>query len=222
MVLETSLRRFQNRSINNWEKVENQSFWSFWPIVHQAIVLLSLLLTIDRILILFWCFHCWLWISKCWLEFVSFGNKHLKCCKGYWGCKDYFSLQTSVAHLEEHMSMFYFYFENFFHESLMLVMVAKIIVFFLQRIKVTVITNITVWKVSVFGVFLGRIFAHLDWIQRDKRVCSPNAGKYGQKNSEYGNFSHSTCICYSIHLCFYCSCLFMFWNWQKQSPEGVL
>ena len=38
------------------------------------------------------------------------------------------------------------------------------------------------WKVSVFGVFLVRIFPHLDWIQRDPpylSVFSLNAVKYG-------------------------------------------
>ena len=35
------------------------------------------------------------------------------------------------------------------------------------------------WKVSVFGVFLVRIFSHLDWIWRDYLfVFSTNAGKY--------------------------------------------
>ena len=37
------------------------------------------------------------------------------------------------------------------------------------------------WNVSVFGVFLVRIFSHLDWIRRDiphLSVFSPNVGKY--------------------------------------------
>ena len=40
----------------------------------------------------------------------------------------------------------------------------------------------TAWKVSVFEVFLVRIFPHLDWIRSDTphlSVFSPNAGKYG-------------------------------------------
>ena len=40
----------------------------------------------------------------------------------------------------------------------------------------------TAWKVSVFEVFLARIFPHLDWIRRDilyLSVFSLNAGKYG-------------------------------------------
>ena len=41
----------------------------------------------------------------------------------------------------------------------------------------------TVWKVSIFGVFLVRIFPH-----------SPNAGKYDQKSSEYGDFSRSRIV----------------------------
>ena len=38
----------------------------------------------------------------------------------------------------------------------------------------------TTWKVSIFGVFLVRIFPHLDWIRRDTSylpALSPNAGK---------------------------------------------
>ena len=40
----------------------------------------------------------------------------------------------------------------------------------------------TAWKVSVFGVFLVRIFPNSDWIQEDTlhlSVLSPNARKYG-------------------------------------------
>ena len=43
-------------------------------------------------------------------------------------------------------------------------------------------------------VFLVRIFPHSDWIRRDTSylsVFSPNAGKYDQKNSEYGHFLRS-------------------------------
>ena len=39
----------------------------------------------------------------------------------------------------------------------------------------------TLWKASVFGVFLVRIFPHSDWIGRNTEylsVFSPNAGKY--------------------------------------------
>ena len=38
-----------------------------------------------------------------------------------------------------------------------------------------------VWKVSVFGVFLVRIFPNLDWIPENR----------DQKNSEYEHFSRS-------------------------------
>ena len=34
--------------------------WRYW------MVLVSLLLTLNRFHILFWCIHCWLWTSKCW------------------------------------------------------------------------------------------------------------------------------------------------------------
>ena len=39
--------------------------------------------------------------------------------------------------------------------------------------------NGTVWKVSVFGVFLVRIVKHSDWIRLSPSVFSPNVGKYG-------------------------------------------
>ena len=41
-----------------------------------------------------------------------------------------------------------------------------------------------VWKVSVFRVFLVRIFLDSDWIRRDAEyfsIFSPNTGKYGPK-----------------------------------------
>ena len=41
-----------------------------------------------------------------------------------------------------------------------------------------------VWKVSIFRVFLVRIFPHSDWTRRDTEylsVFSPNAGNYGPK-----------------------------------------
>ena len=49
--------------------------------------------------------------------------------------------------------------------------------------------HVTAWKVSVFGIFLVRIFPYSDWIRRDASylsVFSPNAGNAEQKNSEYG------------------------------------
>ena len=47
-------------------------------------------------------------------------------------------------------------------------------------IFVVIIFRVTPWKVSVFGVFLVRIFPHLNWIGRDSSylsVFSLNAGK---------------------------------------------
>ena len=56
-------------------------------------------------------------------------------------------------------------------------------------------------KVSVFGVFLVRVFPHSDGIRRDLRVqlqiqsISPYSERMrentDQKNSKYGHFSHS-------------------------------
>ena len=42
-------------------------------------------------------------------------------------------------------------------------------------------TSVTAWKVSIFAVFLVRIFPHSDLIRENT----------DQKNSEYGHFSHS-------------------------------
>ena len=61
------------------------------------------------------------------------------------------------------------------------------------RIPVKVLTA---WKVSVFGVFLVRVFLHLERIRRDTlylhlSVFSPNAGKYGPENPEHKHFSRS-------------------------------
>ena len=42
--------------------------------------------------------------------------------------------------------------------------------------------------------FLARIFLHLDWIRRDTpyiSLFSPNVGKYGPENYEYGHISCS-------------------------------
>ena len=51
------------------------------------------------------------------------------------------------------------------------------------------------WEVSVFGVFLVRIFPQMDWIRVDKEYLSPYSVQMlenkMQKNSEYGNFSRS-------------------------------
>ena len=52
----------------------------------------------------------------------------------------------------------------------------------------------TAWKVSVFGVFLVRIFPHSDWVQRYTEylsVISPNMRKYGPEKLQNGYFSRS-------------------------------
>ena len=48
----------------------------------------------------------------------------------------------------------------------------------------------TAWKVSVFAVFLVRIFPHLDWIRWDPYSVQMRENT-DQKNSEYGSFSLS-------------------------------
>ena len=46
----------------------------------------------------------------------------------------------------------------------------------------------TAWKVSVFEVFLVRIFPHLDWLRRDTPKNT------NQKNPEYRHFSRSVYV----------------------------
>ena len=57
---------------------------------------------------------------------------------------------------------------------------------------------ITAWHVSVFAVFLVRIFPHSDWIRRDTSylsVFSPNAGKYGPEITPYLDTFHTVQYC---------------------------
>ena len=55
--------------------------------------------------------------------------------------------------------------------------------------------SIELLKVSVFGVFLVRIFPHSDWIRRDTKLVSPYSvwmrENTDQKNSKYEKFSRS-------------------------------
>ena len=56
---------------------------------------------------------------------------------------------------------------------------------------------ITAWEVSIFEVFLVRIFPHSDWIQRDTEylsVFSPNGGKYGPKKLQSWTL-FTQCLC---------------------------
>ena len=55
----------------------------------------------------------------------------------------------------------------------------------------------TTWKVSVFRVFLVRLFPHLDWIRRDARylsVFNTNTEKYWPEKLRKGHFSRSAII----------------------------
>ena len=62
------------------------------------------------------------------------------------------------------------------------------------------------WKVSVFGVFLVRIFPHLDWIRRAEYGEILRISPYlvripentDHKNSEIGHFSRSEKIAFSM------------------------
>ena len=78
---------------------------------------------------------------------------------------------------------------------------------------------------SAFGVFLVRIFLHLDWIRRDTpylSVFSPNAGNYGPEKLRIQTLftqclaNNWLCCCWdcmkvSINCCCYCwySCLLL-------------
>ena len=66
---------------------------------------------------------------------------------------------------------------------------------------------LTVSKVSVFGVFLVRIFPHLNWIRRDLSVFSPNAENTDQNNSKYGHFLRSA---YDLKI-----------SWQRVEPNHI-
>ena len=50
---------------------------------------------------------------------------------------------------------------------------------------------LTAWKLSVFGVFLVRIFSHLDWRRKDMEYSVQMRENADQKNSEYRHFSRS-------------------------------
>ena len=60
---------------------------------------------------------------------------------------------------------------------------------------ITFLKNYAAWKVSVFGVSLGRIFPHSDWVRRDILCICPYSVRIQKntdyKNSEYGHFSRS-------------------------------
>ena len=69
----------------------------------------------------------------------------------------------------------------------------------LPKFKLTVVGRIyhPAWKVSVFGLFLVRIFLHTDWIRRDTpylSVLSPNAGKYAPEKTPYLDTFHAVIL----------------------------
>ena len=49
----------------------------------------------------------------------------------------------------------------------------------------------TAWKLSKCGVFLVRIFLHLDWIRRDTKYQSECGKIRTRKNSVFGHISHN-------------------------------
>ena len=57
-----------------------------------------------------------------------------------------------------------------------------------------VVSLVTAWKVSKYGVILSPIFPHSDWIRKDSEylsVISPNAGKYGPEKAPYLDTFHA-------------------------------
>ena len=55
---------------------------------------------------------------------------------------------------------------------------------FLKNVVRVYVKDNAAWKVSVFGVFLFRIFPYSDWIQKDAPYLSvfiPNVGKHGSE-----------------------------------------
>ena len=79
----------------------------------------------------------------------------------------------------------------------------------------------TAWKMSVFEVFLVRIFLHSDWIRRDTEylfVFSPNAGKYSsEKLRIWTLFTH----CYHP-LIFSTVFNFSVFYWEKENLRFFL
>ena len=75
--LEFSVRLMSPTGIYLFE-VNNRNSRTMWEICLNLtinindVVLVSSMLTLNRFHTLFWCFHCWLWISKCQLgQFCS-------------------------------------------------------------------------------------------------------------------------------------------------------
>ena len=104
---------------------------------------------------LFWCFHCWLWTSKCW-------NKDAELPKIYF---TYTNILIPIKMFETVDTTW------------------KVSVFRVFQDRIFPHSDWTrTWKVSVFGVFLVHIFPHSDWIRRDTpylSVFSPYTGKLG-------------------------------------------
>ena len=60
-----------------------------------------------------------------------------------------------------------------------------------EEVWESTVRQTTMWKVSVFGVFLVGIFPHSYWTQRGTVRMRVNTDR---KNSEYGHFSRSECF----------------------------
>ena len=59
-----------------------------------------------------------------------------------------------------------------------------------MRHKISWVHSITAWKVSVFGIILGRIFLHSEWIRRVSLRIQSECGKMWN-NSGYGHLLRS-------------------------------
>ena len=90
------LRSFDSENIpkNEWKVHMFKSLYWFFGALEipvrgcfskdvMDVVLLSLLLTLNRLHTLFWCFHCWVWTSKCQLLQKVTSAKNNCCQEAY-------------------------------------------------------------------------------------------------------------------------------------------
>ena len=52
-------------NLGGYAIVQSCNIFCFCVFFLNLLMLVSLLLTLNRLQTLFWCFHCWLWMSKC-------------------------------------------------------------------------------------------------------------------------------------------------------------
>ena len=79
-----------------------------------------------------------------------------------------------------------------------------------REIRSAAVTNgsHTTWKVSLFGVFLVRIFLHSDWIWRDTEYLSafsPHSGEYGPEKLRIRKFFRQCYLLRLLHTLLLCT-----------------